>query len=179
MLDVGSRNGNGTGRFRIPFDYGPAMARKDISMSKAEVAALLGAARNLQVATNGPGGFPHVTTLWFHVGDDGLVTFRSFTKSQRVVNLRRDPKLTVLAETGIEYEELRGVMIQGIARMSTDPDRVMRTYAEVAKKMQGLDEISAEAVEALYGRFATKNTVVEVEPVKVISWDHTKLAGSY
>lgn len=155
------------------------MARKDISMSDAEIRHLLAAARNLQVATNGPGGFPHVTTLWFYVGGGGLVTFRSFTKSQRVVNLHRDPKLTVLAETGTEYEELRGVMIQGIARLSTDPAEVMRTYAEVAKKMQGLDDVSPEAVEALYGRFATKNTVIEVEPVKVISWDHTKLAGSY
>jgi general stress protein 26 len=179
VLDVGSRNANGTGRFRIPFDYGPAMARKDISMSEAEVAELLGASRNLQVATNGPGGFPHVTTLWFYVDDDGRVTFRSFTKSQRVVNLQRDPKLTVLAETGIAYEELRGVMIQGIARMTTDSAEVMRTYAEVAMKMQGLDEISPEAVEALYGRFATKNTVIKVEPVKIVSWDHTKLAGNY
>ncbi|MGF1666106.1 MAG: pyridoxamine 5'-phosphate oxidase family protein [Acidimicrobiia bacterium] len=155
------------------------MARKDISMSDAEVAALLAEARNLQVATNGPGGFPHVTTLWFYVGDGGLITFRSFTKSQRVVNLQRDPKLTVLAETGTEYEKLRGVMIQGVARMSTDPTDVMRTYAEVAKKMQGLDEVSPDAVEALYGRFATKNTVIEVEPVKVISWDHGKLGGGY
>jgi nitroimidazol reductase NimA-like FMN-containing flavoprotein (pyridoxamine 5'-phosphate oxidase superfamily) len=154
------------------------MARKDISMSDAEVAALLAQARNLQVATNGPGGFPHVTTLWFYV-DDGLVTFRSFTKSQRVVNLLRDPKLTVLAETGTDYEELRGVMIQGIARMTTDPADVMRTYAEVARKMQGLDEVSPDAVEALYGRFATKNTVIRVEPVKVVSWDHSKLGGGY
>lgn len=154
------------------------MARKDISMSEAEVAALLAEARNLQVATNGQGGFPHVTTLWFHV-DAGLVTFRSFTKSQRVANLLRDPKLTVLAETGTDYQELRGVMIQGVARMSTDPADVMRTYAGVAAKMQGVDEVSPDAVDALYGRFATKNTVIRVEPVKVISWDHAKLAGGY
>ncbi len=139
---------------------------------------MLAAARNLQVATNGPSGFPHVTTLWFYV-DDGLVTFRSFTKSQRVVNLLRDPKLTVLAETGTDYEELRGVMIQGVARLTTDPTDVMNTYAQVARKMQGLEDLSPDAVEALYGRFATKNTVIRVEPVKVISWDHSKLGGGY
>ncbi len=139
---------------------------------------MLREARNLQVATNGADGFPHLTTLWFYL-DDGVVTFRSFTKSQRIVNLRRDDRLTVLAELGEAYEELRGVMIQGHARMSTDPDEVLRTYSEVAKKMQGLEEIDAAAVEALYGRFATKNTVVRVEPVKVVSWDHRKLAGDY
>jgi nitroimidazol reductase NimA-like FMN-containing flavoprotein (pyridoxamine 5'-phosphate oxidase superfamily) len=154
------------------------MARRDISLTESEVADLLAEARNLQVATNGADGFPHVTTLWFHMSE-GMVTFRSFTKSQRVVNLTRDPKLTVLAETGTEYEELRGVMIQGIARMSTDPDDVMRTYAGVAAKMQGVDEVSGEAIDALYGRFATKNTVIRVEPIRVISWDHAKLGGSY
>lgn len=148
-------------------------------MTEGEITALLGSVRNLQVATNGPEGFPHLTTLWFHLDAAGLVTFRSFTKSQRIVNLQRDPRLTVLAETGSDYQELRGVMIQGMARMSTDPTEVMRTYAEVARKMQGLDEVAPEAIETLYGRFATKNTVVKVEPVKVVSWDHRKLAGSY
>jgi nitroimidazol reductase NimA-like FMN-containing flavoprotein (pyridoxamine 5'-phosphate oxidase superfamily) len=154
------------------------MARKDISLSDVERAEVLGAARNLQVATNGREGFPHLTTLWFYL-DDGVVTFRSFTKSQRIVNLRRDDRITVLAELGDDYEELRGVMIQGHARLSTDPGDVMRAYAEVTKKMEGLDEIADEAVEGLFGRFATKNTVVRVDPVKIISWDHRKLAGSY
>jgi hypothetical protein len=154
------------------------MARKDISMNATEIGEVLTETRNLQVATNGPGGFPHLTTLWFYV-DDGIVTFRSFTKSQRIVNLLRDPRLTVLAELGSEYEELRGVMIQGTARLATEPDEVMRTYARVAMKMQGLEEISTEAVHALYGRFANSNTVVKVEPVKVVSWDHRKLRGSY
>ncbi len=139
---------------------------------------MLAEVRNLQVATNGADGFPHLTTLWFYL-DDGVVTFRSFTKSQRIVNLQRDDRITVLAELGEAYEELRGVMIQGHARMSTVPDEVLRTYAEVAKKMQGLEEIDAAAVEALYGRFATKNTVVRVEAAKVVSWDHRKLAGTY
>ena len=154
------------------------MARRDISLTAAERVDVLAEVRNLQVATNGPGGFPHLTTLWFYV-DEGAVTFRSFTKSQRIVNLRRDNRITVLAELGTEYQELRGVMIQGHARMSTDPGDVMRTYAEVAKKMEGLDEIDEGVIEAMYGRFATKNTVVRVDPVKVISWDHRKLGGGY
>lgn len=154
------------------------MARKDIRLTESEQVEVLAETRNLQVATNGPGGFPHLTTLWFFV-DDGLITFRSFTKSQRIVNLRRDDRITALAESGEDYDELRGLMIQGHARLSTDPDDVMGVYAEVSKKMQGLDEITDEAVEAMYGRFAVKNTVVRIEPAKVVSWDHGKLAGSY
>lgn len=152
------------------------VAREDISMTPDEVAGLLNEARHLQVATNGSDGFPHLTTLWFVV-DGGLITFRSFTKSQRIVNLERDPRLTVLAETGETYATLRGVMIQGRARLSRDRFDVLRVYAEVAKKMEGLDEIDPMAVETLFGRYAAKNTVVSVDPVRVISWDHRKLDG--
>jgi nitroimidazol reductase NimA-like FMN-containing flavoprotein (pyridoxamine 5'-phosphate oxidase superfamily) len=146
-------------------------------MTGTEMSAFLDEISHLQVATNGGDGFPHVTTLWFVV-IDGLVTFRSFTKSQRIVNLRRDPRLTVLAERGTSYGELAGVMIKGEARLRPDPGLVLEVYRRVASKMEG-SEVSAEAVEQLFGRFAGKNTVVQVEPVAVISWDHSKLDGGY
>jgi hypothetical protein len=152
------------------------MAKRDISMTADEVRVLLTEAHNLQVATLGKDGFPHLTTLWFCL-IDGRVTFRSFTKSQRVVNLMRDDRLTVLAELGNEYSALRGVMIQGRAQLDTDPDLVMRIYAEVTRKQQGVDETDPAVIEMMFGRFKTKNTVVTVDPVKIISWDHRKLEG--
>lgn len=153
------------------------MARRDTSMTDAEVAETLAEARNLQVATLDPDGWPHLTTLWFTVLD-GLVTFRSFTKSRRIVNLARDPRLTVLAELGQAYDELRGVMIQGRARLVADEEAVLDVYAAVLAKMQGLPPDRATA-EALFGRFAAKNTVVQVEPARIVSWDHRKLDGAY
>ena len=152
------------------------MAKKDISMTTEEIHQLLGEAQNLQVATLGRDGFPHLTTLWFCL-IDGRVTFRSFTKSQRVVNLDRDNRLTVLAEMGSEYDELRGAMIQGRAHLDRDPHTVMRVYAEVTRKQQGLDEIDPDVVEAMFGRFKSKNTVITVEPERTTSWDHRKLKG--
>jgi PPOX class probable F420-dependent enzyme len=148
------------------------VGRRDISMSDDEIAALFHEGRDLQVATNGRDGYPHLTTLWYALVDD-LVTFRSFTKSQRIVNLRRDPRLTVLVEAGDDYGELRGAMIQGTAELDTDPDRVMSTYLAVTRRMQGPD-VTVEAVEAMFGRFRDKNTVVTVRPERVISWDHRK-----
>jgi PPOX class probable F420-dependent enzyme len=141
-------------------------------MSEDEIAVVLDEGRDLQVATNGRDGHPHLTTLWYALMG-GLVTFRSFTKSQRIVNLQRDPRLTVLVEAGDDYGELRGVMIQGTAELDTDPDRVMSTYLAVTRRMQGPD-VAAEAVEAMFGRFRNKNTVVTVHPDRVISWDHRK-----
>lgn len=146
-------------------------------MGEEEVTALLEAATHLQVATNGTDGFPHLTTLWFVVMD-GLITFRSFTKSQRIVNLARDPRLTVLAERGTSYGELSGVMIKGTARLLRDDALVLEVYRRVMSKMEEA-EVEAAAIEQMFGRFAAKNTVVQVEPLSVVSWDHSRLAGGY
>jgi nitroimidazol reductase NimA-like FMN-containing flavoprotein (pyridoxamine 5'-phosphate oxidase superfamily) len=120
--------------------------------------------------------------MWFVV-DDGEIVFRSFTKSQKIVNLQRDPRLTVLVETGDAYEELRGVMIRGNARLITNPAEVLATYGRLAAKyaMVGPEpaELDPDALEAAFGRFAPKNTGVVIEPIKVTSWDHRKLGGAY
>jgi nitroimidazol reductase NimA-like FMN-containing flavoprotein (pyridoxamine 5'-phosphate oxidase superfamily) len=150
--------------------------RKDISLNQAEITDLLASASNLQVATLGADGFPHLTTLWFCLMD-GRVTFRSFTKSQRIVNLQRDDRITVLAEAGADYADLRGVMLQGRARLSTDPELVMQVYAEVTRKQQGVDAVDPAAIELMFDRFKHKNTVVTVDPIKTISWDHRQLDG--
>lgn len=158
------------------------MARKDITMSDAEILEFLEEARVLQVATIGRDGTPHLAPMWFVV-EDGKIVFRSFTKSQKILNLRRDPRLTVLVESGDAYEELRGVMIKGEAGLITDPDQVLATYGRLAAKyaMVGPEpvDLDPEALEAAFGKFAPKNTAVVVEPIKVTSWDHRKLGGAY
>ena len=158
------------------------MARKDITMSEAEVLDFLETSTVLQVATIGKDGTPHLAPMWFFV-EDGKVVFRSFTKSQKIVNLIRDPRLTVLAEAGDAYEELRGVMIKGTASLIEDPEYVLAAYGRLAARypMVGSEpvELDPEALEAAFGRFAAKNTVVVVEPERVTSWDHRKLGGAY
>jgi len=151
-------------------------------MSDTEILEFLAESRVLQVATIGRGGEPHLAPMWFVV-DDGKIMFRSFTKSQKIVNLQRDPRLTVLVETGDAYEELRGVMIRGNVRLLTEPDAVLAMYGRLAAKyaMVGPEpvELDPDALEAAFGRFAPKNTGVVVEPIKVTSWDHRKLSGAY
>lgn len=158
------------------------MARKDITMTDQEVLTFLGEAHTLQVATHGKDGFPHVAPMWFVV-EDGNVMFRSFTKSQKIVNLQRNPKLTVLAEEGEAYAELRGVMIKGEATLIDDRDTVLAMYGKLAARyaMVGDEpkELSPDELEAAFGRFAEKNTAVIVEPVRRITWDHRKLGGAY
>jgi len=157
------------------------MARRDISMSADQIGEFLAAGRKLQVATVGADGHPHLTTLWY-VMRAGQITFRSFSKSQRIANLRRNPRLTVLVEAGNAYAELRGVMVKGHARLIEDRRTVLEVYGQIAAKHEGSGEASpldANALEMLFGRQADKNTVVMVEPESIASWDHRKLGGSY
>ena len=163
------------------------MARKDIAMSDAEIAAYLASHHTLQLATIGRDGWPHLSTMWYVV-DDGHVVFRSFTKSQKIVNLPRDPRLTVLVESGDAYAELKGVMIRGTARLVDDRDFELKIYGKLAAgSPMAADgghggsggELSDDALEAAFGRHAEKNTAVVVEPESIVSWDHTKLSGAY
>ncbi len=151
-------------------------------MTPDEVQQFLTANTVLQVATIGADDWPHVAPMWY-VMDDGNVVFRSFTKSQKIVNLTRNPNLTVLVESGDDYSQLQGVMIKGTARLVTDPEYVLSIYGGLAAKYPMINdtpiELDAAALEASFGRFATKNTAVVIEPVKVITWDHTKLGGAY
>jgi PPOX class probable F420-dependent enzyme len=162
------------------------MARKDISMTPGEVADFLAAGETLVVATIGRDGLPHVSPLWYFVDEAGSVVFRSFTKSQKIVNLRRDPRVTVLVETGLAYAELRGVMIKGTARLIDgvdDPAFVLEAYRRLAARYpmvgSGPVDLEADALDDAFGRFVPKNTAVVVEPESVVSWDHTKLGGVY
>ncbi len=158
------------------------MARKDITFTEDELAAFLSEGRSLQVATNGPGGYPHLSTLWYFMVD-GKVAFRTFTKSQKILNLHRDDRITVLVEKGETYETLQGVMIRGRAQLSTDRDQVLDFYRMMTEKYGGPGiepgSVDPSAIEAMFGRFAEKNTAVIVEPDKIVSWDHTKLGGAY
>ena len=158
------------------------MARKDITMTQDEVQQFLSSNTVLEVATLGADGWPHLAPMWY-VMDGDRVVFRSFTKSQKIVNLQRNPNLTVLVETGDDYSQLQGVMIKGTARLVVDPGYVLSIYGGLAAKYPMINdqpmELAPEALEAAFGRFAAKNTAVVVEPTRVITWDHTKLGGGY
>ncbi len=161
------------------------MARKDISFTPAEIDEFLATEKTLIVTTIGTDGHPHTAPMWFFT-DEGTIVFRSFSKSQKIVNLQRDPRITVLVERGVAYSELQSVMIKGTARLvdgADDPDFILESYRRLAARypMVGPEpvELDTEALQQAFGRFAPKNTAAIVEPKKIISWDHTKLDGAY
>lgn len=153
-----------------------AKRRDLIRMTDEELWSFVAERQSLQVATINKDGTPQLTTLWFAVVD-GAIIFETFTKSQKIVNLKRDPRIAVLVEDGLRYEELRGVSINGRAELVDDPPKVERYAQAVVKKYN--PEVSAEMVPEVAKALARKRTVVIVRPEKIASWDHRKLGGTY
>ena len=151
--------------------------REQIRMSDDEVMDFIRAQKNIQVATINKDGTPHLTTLWFAVVDDKIV-LETFTKSQKIKNLERDRRMTLLLEDGDTYEKLRGVCIYAEADLRRDVDEVHRLHVEVLKRNNehGMDE---EMMKQVSAGMAPKKTAIIVVPKKVVSWDHTKLGGVY
>jgi len=132
--------------------------------------------RDLQVASINADGTPHLVTMWYlREGDDLL--FWTYAKSQKVVNVRRDPRATVLVATGEKYEELKGVSITGSTTVVDDLDEVLAFGEKVYEKYWG--PIDNDLVREGVRTMGAKRVVVRVTPVKTTSWDHSKLAGVY
>src|SRR3972149_2242259 len=109
-----------------------AKQRDRVKMSDAEIWSFLEGSKSLNVATLDKDGSPHLTTLWFAV-HDGNVLFETYGKSQKVLNLRRDPRISALCEAGTEYNELRGVSIKGHAEIIDQAPRLQELMAVVLK----------------------------------------------
>src|SRR5215207_1119003 len=113
-----------------------ASGRNAVQMTDEEIERFLTDNMKVQVATIGPDGAPHLSTLYY-VLDDGLIAFWTYGRSQKIVNLRRDPRITCLVEDGDDYFELRGVSIQGKARLVEEYDDIHALGSRVAKRMAG------------------------------------------
>jgi len=152
------------------------MSRRDqIRMSDAEVRTFLEDNRTLQVASLNPNGWPHLVAMYYAVVDD-RIGFWTYAKSQKVVNLRRDPRISVMAEQGEAYADLKGVTIEGTAHLVEERDAVLEFgYALYPRYFGELDD-AARAGVAYTG---AKRVVVYVDPHRVVSWDHSKLGGAY
>ena len=151
-------------------------SRRDmIKMNEEEVSAFIEGGKSLQTATINKDGSPHLVAMWYGI-IDGKLVIETFEKSQKAVNLKRDPRIACLLEAGTEYNELRGVQINGIATLVTDPDEIRVLMKAVLSRNHEMDEKTLElAVE--HG--SNKRLGVIIEPTKIVTWDHRKLDVAY
>jgi len=153
-----------------------AAGRDAVQLNDQELAQFLADQMKVQVATIGPDGAPHLTTLFYVLDDAGRITFWTYGASQKVINLRRDPRVSVLVEDGTDYAELRGVSITGTARLVEEYDEIRAIGAGVMARMTGgadLGELGGQVLD----KQATKRVGVVIEPGRVASWDHRKMSA--
>jgi PPOX class probable F420-dependent enzyme len=152
--------------------------RDQIELTPEEQLELLDAERIAVVSSLGPRGWPHSMPMWFVVRD-GDIWVWTYAKSQKVKNLERDPRATLLVETGHEYQELRGIQVEAEAELIRDTDRVLDFARELTiRYADGLDELPPGAEDALAAQ-APKRVAIHFKPVRTASWDHRKLGGTY
>ncbi len=148
--------------------------RAAVRLTEEETRALLEENMKVQIATIGPDGAPHLSTLFYVLDDAGRIAFWTYGRSQKIVNLRRDPRITALVEDGTDYFELRGVSIGGTATLIEDYDEVLALGSRVAKRMAG-DLDLGDLGDEIVAKQARKRIGVVVVPDKVASWDHRKM----
>ena len=149
--------------------------RAAVAMSDEEVAAYLRGSLKVQVASLGPTGWPHLTTL-FYVMHEDRIAFWTYATSQKVKNLERDPRITCLVETGTEYSELAGVSVQGTAEIVRDQERIREIGTAVVTAMAGGEDLGDLGRDIVEGQ-VRKRVAIVVTPTRIASWDHSKMTS--
>ncbi len=153
-----------------------ASTRDQIAMSADEIRDFLAGGGTVQLALYGPDGYPDITPMWYVV-EDGMLWMRTYGKSQKVVNARRDPRCCALIETGDRYLELRGVQITGDLQIVDDVDRICWVAARLMVKYEGVAAEHIPDLEAAYAERAPKQVALSLPMDRIVTWDHRKLAG--
>ena len=153
------------------------MSRRDqVRMNDEEIRAFLDLSLTIIINSIGRDGVPHPIPMWYAVEDDGAIVMSTYTKSQKIRNLRRDPRVSLLVEDGTAYSELRGVLMYGVAELVRDVERVADILMVVSSRQGGaeLGDLRPQLRQS-----AEKRTGIRVRPDKIVSWDHRKLGDVY
>jgi PPOX class probable F420-dependent enzyme len=147
--------------------------RQQIQLNPDEQAAFFRERKKAALATIDKDGFPHVVAMNYFA-KDGAFYMTSYGKAQKVVNVRRNPKVALMVEAGDSYAELRGVMIRGHCEILEGPGAVQAAFESRAEAQANPSPVQPGAVAS-----APKRVVLRIVPHKIISWDHRKLGGRY
>ncbi len=142
-------------------------------MTKEEIDAFLELRLIMSVATINRDGRPHLVPMWYGFLE-GAPALWTYGKSQKVLNLMRDPRITCLVEAGKDYEELKGVELIGKALVSSRREDVQKVGESVYERYIGPLDAEGRARAAAMG---AKRVAVVIQVEKMVSWDHQKLAS--
>jgi PPOX class probable F420-dependent enzyme len=151
-----------------------ANKRDRIKLTDQELETFLQGRHTMDVATFNHDGTIHLVAMWYGFLE-GAPAFHTYGKSQKIQNLRRDPRITVLVEDGEAYDELRGAEMVGTGEVIEDLDRVKEIGATTARRY--FDPQSEDHVQLIAEGVADKRVGVRIEIERIVSWDHRKLGS--
>lgn len=149
-----------------------ANVRDRIRLTDDEIRDFLESSKTVIVGTINHDGYPHLVPMWYSMLD-GLVHMHTYRTSQKIRNVERDTRGSILVEDGVDYDKLRGVFIRGRFEIIDDQELCYRIAVASAGKYQGLGEDQAGTALRHYVR---KRVALVFHPEKTSSWDHRKTA---
>ena len=146
-----------------------------IKMTPEEVDAFLAERHSMTMSTISRDGSIHSVAMWYGFLE-GAVAFETKAKAQKVTNLRRDPRISALVESGAAYDELQGVELVGTGVVLDDPDSVIAVGRSVMERYSGP---YTDEMRPVLERSSAKRVAIRIDVTRVVSWDHRKLGGAY
>jgi general stress protein 26 len=147
--------------------------RRSIKFTPEEQEEFVKKNQKAALATLDKDGFPHVVAMNYFY-QDGIFYMTSYGKAQKVINIRRNPKVGLMIETGRVYNELQGVLVRGHCELIEDATQVKLSFRRMGEVQGGKAGVPSEASASM-----PKRVVLKIVPEKITSWDHTKLGGKY
>lgn len=148
----------------------------EIQMSEEEIRTYLEGGHTIILVSNGRKGYPHVVPMFYGIDDDLTIRFSTYARSQKVKNIERDSRVTLLVESGSAYDELQGVMIEGEAEIVRDElDATVDTMVEAMGKTENPLPPASDLPLEVKQQMAGKRVLIRVRPKRFLSWDHGKL----
>lgn len=145
--------------------------RSKIVMTDEEITTFVACSRTGTMATVGPDGQPHLVAMWYGI-IDGEIWVETKIKSQKVVNLKRNPRVSFLIEDGMTYDTLRGVSFEGVAEIHDDPETIFAVGVSVWERYNGP---YSDDLKPAVDMMMNKRVGVRIHAARVRSWDHRKL----
>ena len=156
-----------------------ASRREKIAMTDEEISQYLAERQTLIIVSNGPNGYPHPMPMWYFADDQGCLNCTTFEKSQKVFNFNRDPKATLLVESGTVYAQLKSVLVYAQAEVIADHEQIVECLVNINRKGKELDEAALVKLRESVAQTAQKRVLLKFRPDSIVTWDHSKLDGRY
>ena len=153
--------------------------RNQIELSEEEISEYLMKSRTMILVSNGKDGYPHAMPMWYAIDDKKCIYMTTFRKSQKVKNLRKDPKAALLIESGDAYQELKSLIIYTNVELIEEVEAVKDILEQIALQRGDMQENANEDIREGMLKTAEKRIGMKFKPKRIVSWDHSKLGGVY